>query len=198
MKTIKEILKENPQCIEEEPILIGSFLDIDLISLKEDYKLVKKLNNKFSLYIETDFGGFIAGIKLNDIYRIVMMIAAHKINHIKFLDDSLQIKMVETTKGFEKQGLAKLVYSEIVQTNIDLVSDKIQYGMSKKLWKSLARSKEINVYIYNSKTKKYFTDLDDKIINYNGSNFKESLIWGSTKDFQEIVLVGTTKEILHN
>ena len=63
-----------------------------------------------------------------------------------------------------------------------------QFGKAKNLWKSIARSQEIDVYLYN--------DITKTTIPYDGDNIPDDQIWGTDFTHMNIVLVGKKNKLV--
>jgi hypothetical protein len=98
-----------------------------------------------------------------------------------------QVAWVNVAKGQEQQGYTKAVYNLIAQKT-DLVSDHKQYGLAKDLWKSLAKSPNIGVYVFEKDD--YIRDSDGNVVKYNGLNIDDETIWGN-HDKQFTLLVAS-------
>lgn len=142
-------------------------------------------------------GGFIAGYKREDSLSMVVSIStrydAYPVVPTQ-LGKYQQISMVNVSSLYAERGNTKLVYTAIAN-KLDLVSDNEQYLGAQGLWKSLARSSDINVYVFDGRIKDYVRDSSGKIIKYNGKNIDDKEIWGSKDSYRAVLLVGTTKEL---
>lgn len=89
------------------------------------------------------------------------------------------------------QGFTRRVY-EIICQHYSMVSDVTHYRGAKALWQSLARSSNVNIYVYDYATEDWLRDTANKPIRYNGKNIPYDKIWGTSYEHEDRVLMATS------
>lgn len=173
-----------------EPNPSPKTLRIDLSTLKSKYGYVGNLS-KYSvdIYRNKTTGTFIAGIQSSSDFEELFRMTCHKYDypvgnnkHIVFVDYS------NLRLNHRGKGLAKSIYEAIAQ-KYTLVSDDVHYKSSQSVWKELATSTTINVYLWDKTQGDFFRDNEGKAVRYNGLFPKDQEIWGSEKG--HILMVAT-------
>jgi hypothetical protein len=192
---IRELITEMPYLHREE-LPYKALSAISVKRLHHSYQKIGEIGEGIDVYQHSN-GGVIAGQVLQgDLYLLVAISVRKRVYPVEptGLDDTLQVSMVHVAKGEEEQGLTKKVYA-VLASLFDLVSDHEQYLGAQGLWKSLARSSGVNVYVFDGNQKDYVRDASGKALKYNGANIPDDKIWGSKVTQKLILLVGTTKEL---
>lgn len=191
---LKELF-ETPYLHHEE-LLYKAFSCISINRLNLSYTKLGKINEQIEIYKHNN-GSIIAGQKIEQDFFLLVSISTRKQAYPvtpKKLTNILQISMVNVESGEEEKGITKRVYN-FIGSKFDLVSDHEQYLGAQGLWKSLAKSSNLNVYIYNGLIDNYIRDKHNVILKYNSSNIPSNIIWGTTAEKKAILLVGTLKEL---
>ena len=192
---LKELITEAPYLNNEE-LPYKALSSISVARLKKSYEKIGEIGSGLDIYQHNN-GSIVAGeIVGSDFYLLVSISTRTTPYPVEptQLSSPHQISMVNIASGEEEKGLTKKVYNTVAQM-LDLVSDHEQYLGAQGLWKSLARSSDVNIYIFDGRIKDYIRDEAGKIIKYNGKNITDSQIWGTTTDHRMILLVGTSKEL---
>lgn len=169
-------------------------------SIEDGFKYLGTVSEQdLDIYENEDTGAILAGVMIDGRFYISLRITCEErslyVRSMQLSDSRKHVKMLNTDKDFARQGIAKDVYIFVAQ-HFDLVSDRVQYLGAKVLWQSLAKSSPINVYVFDESTKDYIRDSLGDIINYNGSNIDENLIWGQTNQHHDRLLVATVRKLL--
>jgi len=191
---LKEIRISESPYLNDDELGYQVLAKISSDALKRSYTHLVKAKD-IDIFAGTDTG-FIAGLLTKKGLSTVVMITCRVVAYPtepSGLANYQQVSMVNTSKEFADKGRAKLVYTEIAK-KVDLVSDHEQYLGAKGLWKSLARESDVNVYVFDGRTKDYIRDEDGTIKRYNGNNLQDSAIWGNTMDHKLVLLVATAKK----
>ena len=192
---LKELITEAPYLNNEE-LPYKALSSISVSRLKKSYEKIAEIGSGLDIYQHSN-GSIVAGEIVGEEFYLLVSISIRKTPYPvepTQLSSPLQISMVNISSGEEERGLTKKVYNTVGQL-LDLVSDHEQYLGAQGLWKSLARSSDVNIYIFDGRIKDYIRDESGKIIKYNDKNITDSQIWGSTTDHRMIILVGTSKEL---
>jgi hypothetical protein len=193
---VKEIITEAPYLHPEElPYKALSAISVDRLGLS--YSKIGEIDDGGGLevYQHKSNKGIAAGKILEKEFYFAVSITTRETIYPAEptqLDEMLQVAMVNVSKGQEENGITKKVY-EIAAQAINLVSDHEQYLGAKGLWKSLARSSDVNVYVFDGNVKDYIRGVDGKIVKYNGRNISDHDIWGQTIQYKSVLLVATTR-----
>ncbi|ANU39501.1 hypothetical protein [Vibrio scophthalmi] len=111
--------------------------------------------------------------------------------------DPCQIQGVVVQPNFQEFGLATFMYEMlVVRLRMVIVSDNEQYAGGKALWKHIAKkSKSLTVYVFDSKTAKFFPYHDNERMPYTGSNIDDDIIWSLSpnEDKHPIVLIAESR-----
>jgi hypothetical protein len=100
--------------------------------------------------------------------------------------NALQIDGIQLEESFQKQGLASLLYLEIVRYGYVLISDTTQYRGGRKLWESLAkRQEDQGVKIYVVDNGKVILDDANEPLEYDGSNIPADQIWSTSTNIED-------------
>jgi hypothetical protein len=185
-------LNEMPRLRDEE-LLLGLDNNISHDQLNRAYSYIGSIrHNTIKIYEKTDSSGFIAGVDIDHLFTIFLDIKTRKKSYPVLptgLRDYQQVSMVLIGDQFAERGYAREVY-EFLATKFDLVSDHEQYLGAKRLWKSLAKSGKINIYVFDGEINDYVSDKHGVIV-YNGENINDRLIWGDTIEHSMRLLVAS-------
>lgn len=200
LESLEKMKEMAPQVdFDKDDLPLGKPYNVSREQLNRSYIKYGTIDN-VSIYIKESYGlvYFIAG-EYSDEDTFIVMVTIDAKSKIEPLPINLsnkiyQITYVNVIEGYENKLLTKRVY-EYIATYSSLVSDKFQYWNAHKLWKSLARDSNVNIYVYSSIINDYFKDSNKKIINYNSKNINDSEIWGTPPRYKKIVLVATTKDL---
>jgi hypothetical protein len=195
VKSFSELLKEESPFLNDAKSLTMTLLPSLSIPQLERYKKIKYYGDDVHLLQKKDKTSFILGkcLEFKFIQFVQVMVTLPRIGAPQNLKKALQVEMVNTTKEATDTGFASATYIEIAK-HYPLISDFEQYQLSKKLWISVARSEEINVYVYDGLLKDYLRE-DGVVIRYNGSNIPENEIWGKDAKHIARVLVASIRRI---
>lgn len=198
---IKNILVKLEQ-INESPYLHDRelfYFEVAAISpeaLSQRYTHLGTVLSEIEIYEKNNQASIVVGIlsETGDLYHFLDMQEEKKNYPIPTQIESnyKQFGMVMISEKIAGQGITKSVF-EFLAHLFDIVSDKVQFLGAKRLWKSLARSSAVNVYVYDGNKADYRRDESGMIIKYNGSNLDDLAIWGKTSEHENVLLVATTK-----
>ena len=96
------------------------------------------------------------------------------------LKNPLQIQRMYTDEDFETQGMASYLLATLTRFGNTIISDEIEYLGGKELWKKMAKAAQLKDYrirIFNTEDQSYLSNEAGDIIEYNGENIDESIIW---------------------
>lgn len=167
---------------------------------KKEYKL----NNGFSIYLDTNFSfanseilcitddsketkstvHVIGEIELNEMNSSLFRFTTGGtfLNEMvnMYADEIFAIEIAQINEKYMSKGIISNVYLEIAKHSI-IVSDNLQYEGGKALWKKLAKIKPNNIkcLVYSEKENGRVFEDENGIIDYNGSNIDDSEIWTS-------------------
>jgi len=150
-----------------------------------------------TIFNNKDTGGFVAGYLRAEHLSTVVKIACRKDAYPTEptqVADYRQVSMVSVSKEYGLTGNTKAVYEQIAKRG-PLVSDHEQYLGAQGLWKSLARSSDVNVYVFNGEAGDYMRDKAGMIIKYNSKNIEDDKIWGTDPKHKMVLLVATNKDL---
>lgn len=168
--------------------LIDSPTSISLEHLKSAWVQVVKIDNFFYIYKKRNNLSFILGIKTKDRFKIISsVVTTLPRSGTPIFKNAYQVEMVYSNDQWRNHGYTKLLY-KVICDEIILLSDSEQYGYSKKLWQSLAKDSDVNIYVYDC--------LDKSLTSYDYKNINETEIWGRDLKHISKILVGTTKQLL--
>lgn len=190
------MLREMSQYLNDATSLpLKSLSSISLDQLNRAWKLTKEFEEDIYLYEKRLGKGFIMGKIVDDKFHIYVDVAIKDSPiGIPKIKKTIQVELVNASSEFTEKGYAKKAYLEITK-HYTLVSDSEQFIASKRLWQSIAREPEVNVYIYDSFEEDFLRNEEDSIISYNGKNIDEKEIWGKDGKHINRLLVGTIKDI---
>jgi hypothetical protein len=192
---VKEIITEAPYLNHEE-LPYKAISSISVNRLKQMYTKIGEVKAGVDVYQHQN-GSVIAGKIVADDFILAVSVSTRGQPYPiepTLIDNVLQVSMVNVVKGEEDKGLTKSVYN-VIGSLVDLVSDHEQYLGAKGLWKSLARSSDVNVYVFDGNKKDYVRNKNGQIVKYNGNNISDTTIWGSEIEFKTILLVATKKDL---
>jgi hypothetical protein len=193
--------------VKLEDLLEMPYLNDEELSYQVLAKISTKALNKgfeefsktkdLTIYSNKETSGFIAGYlragHLSTVIKIASRQSAYPIEPAQ-VEDYHQVSMVSVSKEYALTGNAKAVYEQIAK-KVPLVSDHEQYIGAQGLWKSLARSSDVFIYVFNSEVQDYIRDQADKIVKYNSKNIEDDKIWGTDPTHRMVLLVATIKEL---
>ena len=149
-------------------------------------------------------GAVLAGMPVDDRFEIIVQVSV-RTKPVPFVPTQLkkykQVGMVNVSafsesEGYAKQGHARAVYN-LLATKFDLVSDHYQYLGAKRLWKSLSKETDINIYVFDGNIGDYLRDSKFTIIRYNGKNLDDKKIWHCTDaSYENILLVASIRKLI--
>lgn len=102
------------------------------------------------------------------------------LSNLPALKNPLKVQRVYTVKEFRNNYVAGYLFALLAKNGHTIISDEVEYLGGKELWKKLARQAELKHYkirIFNQRTGEFLTDSNKEIIEYNGENINEAIIW---------------------
>lgn len=93
----------------------------------------------------------------------------------------LHVASVSVSEEESGTGRTRSVY-EIIAQHYALVSDNVHYRGAVFLWKSIARSSNVFVYVWDHSTMDWLRDSRGTPVKYNGTNISADTIWERRKN----------------
>ena len=204
MNDLKNLI-EKLNKINESPYLHDSDLfhfETAMISksaLARSYKHFGTILSEIQIYEKNDDSAFVVGM-IDDIGNLIHFLdiqVEHKsypVQPSQLSSNYRQIGMAIISENVAQQGITRSVYQYLVR-QFDIVSDKVQYLGGKRIWQSMAKNNITNIYVFDGNIDDYIRDFSGNIIQYNGENIQENLIWGKTIDHQNRILVASIRKL---
>ena len=186
----EEILQETPILVNKERELTGYIAGVPAHMIPKHYRKIgqHKLNE---VWILDDNSKVLAGTFDDDYFnvknRTVFKTGNNAEIQIPGAKKQVQISNTDTVKGAEREGLALLVYTALINDGFAVISDGAQYLGGKRIWESIARTH--NVKIWDNNTQDYLRDNNNNVIDYDGTNIDDSGIWNTYNNANKIILL---------
>ena len=164
-------------------------------ALQQRFDFVGESAAGWYVYRQLSSGVFVAGPLTQQGLSPKLEIYCHasdkkviKNRHVVFVDSTL-IKEEEAGRGHTRRA-----YETICQ-HYTLISDRIHYKGAMFLWKSLATSTLVNIYVWDNLVMDWLRDAKQKPIRYNGTNIPYDAIWGTNPVHADRLLVAASYKI---
>jgi len=199
LKKFKEFLTEMSPYLHNHRKDLEELSYIPMTTInKGGYIKLGSIYSNVDVYEIEDSGAIISGQIIDDRFYIYTRIFCEErslyVKRMQLSDKRKHIKMINTSKEFTRTMSAKQLYIFIVD-HFDLISDRIQFIGAKDLWMSVARSNEVNVYVFDENKKDYIRDSNGTIVKYNGRNIDETEIWGQDQEHHDRLLVAVNRKL---
>ena len=182
----------NRSAIDTRPSISATALEraYDYLGTPDSY-------DSIHIYKKKNNFGFIAGVRddtsLKHFLDIKTRHHSYPVQPVDLLDPYFQVSFVIVSEEFAEQSYTKAVYKFLVSM-YDIVSDHEQYLGGKRLWQSIAKDKDVFVYVFDGNKDDYIRDEHGVIIRYDNDDIHETKIWGPSIEHSTILLVASRKE----
>jgi hypothetical protein len=102
------------------------------------------------------------------------------VSDMKPAGNLLQVEIVEAGSDDDKRvGYGYQLYKAVMDAGYTLISDNVQYRGGRRLWEKIVKRSAVdNHNVFIIRDGEYLTDDNGDRIKYDGSNIRDSEIWG--------------------